>query len=70
MLDDSPVASPESGCLSPRHERHELRHHAGVQGSLTSNQFLLYTRDEAKDNNGKTLPVTGNQLRDYGHEHD
>ncbi len=25
-----------------------------------SNQFLLYTRDEAKDNEGKTLPVTGN----------
>jgi hypothetical protein len=24
-----------------------------------SNQFLLYTRDEAKDNEGKTLPVTG-----------
>jgi hypothetical protein len=27
-----------------------------------SNQFLLYTRDEAKDNQGKTLPVTGNHL--------
>ena len=26
-----------------------------------SNQFLLYTRDEAKDNAGQTLPVTGNQ---------
>jgi hypothetical protein len=25
-----------------------------------SNQFLLYTRDEAKDNEGNTLPVTGN----------
>jgi hypothetical protein len=25
-----------------------------------SNQFLFYTRDEAKDNEGKTLPVTGN----------
>ena len=25
-----------------------------------SNQFLLYTRDEAKDNEGRTLPVTGN----------
>ncbi len=25
-----------------------------------SNQFLFYTRDEAKDNQGKTLPVTGN----------
>jgi len=25
-----------------------------------SNQFLLYTRDEAKDNQGNTLPVTGN----------
>jgi hypothetical protein len=25
-----------------------------------SNQFLLYTRDEAKDNEGHTLPVTGN----------
>jgi hypothetical protein len=25
-----------------------------------SNQFLLYTRDEAKDNAGKTLPVKGN----------
>src|SRR5215475_849370 len=24
-----------------------------------SNQFLLYTRDEAKDNEGQTLPVTG-----------
>jgi len=24
-----------------------------------SNQLLLYTRDEAKDNQGKTLPVTG-----------
>jgi hypothetical protein len=24
-----------------------------------SNQFLLYTRDQAKDNEGKTLPVTG-----------
>jgi hypothetical protein len=24
-----------------------------------SNQFLLYTRDEAKDNQGRTLPVTG-----------
>ena len=24
-----------------------------------SNQFLLYTHDEAKDNQGKTLPVTG-----------
>jgi hypothetical protein len=24
-----------------------------------SNQFLLYTREEAKDNQGKTLPVTG-----------
>jgi hypothetical protein len=27
-----------------------------------SNQFLLYTRDEAKDNEGNTLPVTGNHL--------
>jgi hypothetical protein len=25
-----------------------------------SNQFLVYTRDQAKDNNGQTLPVTGN----------
>ena len=25
-----------------------------------SNQFLLYTRDQAKDNEGKTLPATGN----------
>jgi hypothetical protein len=25
-----------------------------------SNQFLLYTRDQAKDNEGQTLPVTGN----------
>lgn len=25
-----------------------------------SNQFLLYTRDQAKDNEGHTLPVTGN----------
>ena len=25
-----------------------------------SNQFLFYTRDEAKDNEGRTLPVTGN----------
>jgi hypothetical protein len=25
-----------------------------------SNQFLLYTRDQAKDNEGNTLPVTGN----------
>lgn len=25
-----------------------------------SNQFLIYTRDQAKDNNGQTLPVTGN----------
>jgi hypothetical protein len=25
-----------------------------------SNQFLLYTRDQAKDNEGRTLPVTGN----------
>jgi hypothetical protein len=24
-----------------------------------SNQFLLYTRDQAKDNEGQTLPVTG-----------
>jgi hypothetical protein len=26
-----------------------------------SNQFLLYTRDQAKDNEGHTLPVKGNQ---------
>ncbi len=26
-----------------------------------SNQFLFYTRDQAKDNEGHTLPVTGNQ---------
>lgn len=25
-----------------------------------ANQFLLYTRDQAKDNEGRTLPVTGN----------
>ncbi len=25
-----------------------------------SNQFLLYTRDQAKDNEGRTLPITGN----------
>jgi len=25
-----------------------------------SNQFLLYTRDQAKDKEGQTLPVTGN----------
>ena len=25
-----------------------------------SNQFLLYTRDQAKDKDGQTLPVTGN----------
>ena len=32
------------------------------QSSFTySNQLLLYTRDEAKDNDGRTLPVTGNQ---------
>lgn len=31
------------------------------ESTLTySNQFLLYTRDEAKDNEGNTLPVTGN----------
>jgi hypothetical protein len=28
-----------------------------------SNQFLLYTRDQAKDNEGRTLPV-GTSLRD------
>jgi hypothetical protein len=27
-----------------------------------SNQFLLYTRDQAKDNEGRTLPVTGNHF--------
>ncbi len=27
-----------------------------------SNQFLFYTRDQAKDNEGHTLPVTGNHL--------
>src|SRR5947209_5523508 len=27
-----------------------------------SNQFLLYARDQAKDNEGKTLPVTGNHF--------
>jgi hypothetical protein len=25
-----------------------------------SNQFLVYTRDQAKDNEGRTLPITGN----------
>ena len=31
------------------------------ESTLTySNQFLLYTRDQAKDNEGHTLPVTGN----------
>lgn len=31
------------------------------ESTLTySNQFLLYTRDQAKDNEGRTLPVTGN----------
>jgi len=30
------------------------------ESTLTySNQFLLYTRDQAKDNEGQTLPVTG-----------
>ncbi len=27
-----------------------------------SNQFLLYTRDEAKDNEGRTLPITGSNF--------
>jgi hypothetical protein len=27
-----------------------------------SNQFLLYTRDEAKDNEGHTLPIDGNHI--------
>jgi hypothetical protein len=31
------------------------------ESTLTySNQFLVYTRDQAKDNEGQTLPVTGN----------
>ena len=36
---------------------------SGVMPELTftySNQFLLYTRDQAKDNEGQTLPLTGN----------
>jgi hypothetical protein len=36
---------------------------SGVMPDTTftySNQFLFYTRDEAKDNEGRTLPVTGN----------
>jgi len=36
---------------------------SGVMPETTltySNQFLLYTRDHAKDNEGRTLPVTGN----------
>ena len=36
---------------------------SGVQPQSTltySNQFLLYTRDQAKDDQGRTLPVTGN----------
>ncbi len=54
-----PRAGPKQRRLSPRHDLHKLRHHSRA-GFTYSNQLLFYYRNESKDQNGDTKPVTGN----------
>jgi hypothetical protein len=49
-VDEKPVTWLKTGASIPASRRNPFTY---------SNQFPVYTRDQAKDNEGRTLPVTG-----------